>query len=168
MFLTCVANGNIYMSHDAIDGRTEGRTIECSPPPTGARQRSRGCRHGAIARISTVAPSGLSVSRRGGCDRPPGSSHGTVDTYHVVDSRRRSARSAQLFGRQRINTWRDCSACHLELPKGSAQAWLRAAREGIAGSVSITHSIACSPANYSMSTKSLFQTKYVSSVVVLY
>src|SRR6185295_333132 len=163
--LTCVANGNTYMSYDAINRCTKGRTIECGAPLAGARHRFGRRRHGAFARIWTVTPPGLSVSRRGGSDRPSGPGERTIGTNHVQDSGQRGARSAQLFGRQRTNTRRDCSACHLDLSKGNAQAWLRA-REGIARSVSTMRSIACSPTNSSMPTRSSFPTKYGSSTRV--
>src|SRR5262252_8859603 len=38
-------------------------------------------------------------------------------------------RDGQLFGSQRNDTWRNCRACHLEVPQGNAPAWLRAASE---------------------------------------
>src|ERR1700730_9875771 len=150
------------MSHDTVNRCAKGRTIECGAPLAGAWHQSRGCRHGAIARVWPVAPPGLSLPRRGGGDRPSGPGHRTVDPDHVEDSGQRGARSAQLFGRQRTNTRRDCSACHLDLSQGNAQAWLRA-REGIARSISTMRSIACSPTNFSMPTRSSFRTGYGSS-----
>src|SRR5262245_1648909 len=165
VYLTCVVNGNTYMSYDAINRCPKGRTIECCAPLAGARHRFGHCCHRAFARIWTVTPPGLSLSRGGGGDRPSSPCQRTIGTDHVQDSGQRGARSAQLFGKQRTNTRRDCSACHLDLSKGDAQAWLKA-REGIARSVSIIRSIACSPTNSSMPTRSSFRTRYGSSTNV--
>src|SRR5262249_31083927 len=121
-------------------------------------------RNSLVARVRIVTAPGLSLPRRGGGDRPSGPRHRTIDTDHIEDSGQCRARSAQLFGSQRINTRRDCSACHLDLFKGNTQAWLRAAREGIARSVSTMRLTACSPANFNMPMRSSFRTEYGSSI----
>ena len=70
-------------------------------------------------------------------------------------------------GRQRTNTWRDCSACHLGLLEGDAQAWLNAKGGTTARFVLTMRSIVCSSAKFSRSTRFWFRTEYVWSVIVL-
>jgi len=165
--LTCVANGNTYMSHDALNRCRKSRTTKRGSPLADARHRVGRRRHGSIARFRVIASSSLSLPRRGSGDRPSCSHRRTVGSHHAEDSGQRRSRSAQLFGSQRNDAWRNCRACHLEVPQGNAPAWLRAAREESARSVSTTRLIVCSPRNSSRSTRFWFPTKCALSAIAL-
>jgi len=153
VFLTCVANGNTYMSHDTVNRRTKGPTTECGPPLVGGRHRIAGRRRDVGAQFWLVAAPSVSLPRGSSSHWSSCSHHRTVDPDHAEDTGQCRARSAQLFGSQRIDAWRHCRACHLQIPEGNAQAWLTGARERIARSVSITPLIVCSRPSCNKSTR---------------
>jgi hypothetical protein len=165
--LTCVVKSNMFMSHDAIYRCTKGRAIKCGPPFAGERHRASGRRGDTVTRFWIVAPASLSLPGRGCGDRPSRPYYRARCSHHAEDSRQRCARSAQLFGSERTDTWRNCCACHLEVPQGNAQAWLRGARERTARFVSTTPLIVCSPRNSNRSTRSWSRTKYAYLAIAL-
>jgi hypothetical protein len=165
--LTCVVNGNMYMSHDALHRCRKGRTTERGSRLADARHRTGRRGLGSVAGFWIVAPASIPLPRRGGGDRPFRSCHGTLGSNHAEDPRQRRARSAQLFCSKRINTGRYCCACRLEISQGNAQAWLRGAKERIARSVSTTPLIVCSPRNSSRSTRFSFPTEYALLAIAL-
>src|SRR5262245_13071657 len=125
VLLTCVVKSNMFMSHDALYRCTKGRTIERGPSLAGERHRAGRRRHGSVTRFWIVAPASLSLPRRGGGDRPSRPHYRARCANHAEDPRQRRARSAQLFGSERTDAWRNCCECHFEVPQGNAQAWLR-------------------------------------------
>jgi hypothetical protein len=165
--LTFVVKSNMFMSHDALYRCTKGRTIERGPPLAGERHRAGRRRHGSVRRFWIVATASISLPRRGGGDRPFRPHYRARCSNHSEDSGQRRARSAQLFRSERTDTWRNCCACHFEVPQGNAPAWLRGARERIARSVSTTPLIVCSPRSSSKSTRSSFPTEFALSAITL-
>src|SRR5215510_5772427 len=150
----------MFMSHDAIDRCAKSRTTERGPPFAGAWHRAVRRGSSSVARFWIVAPASIPLPRRGGGDWASRSHHGTVGSHHVEDPRQHRARFAQLFGNERTDTWRDCRACHLDVPQGNTQAWLRAASAAIARFASTTRLIVCSPRNFSRSTRFWFLTAF--------
>jgi hypothetical protein len=108
------------MSHDAINRCAKSRTTERGPPSSGPRDRVGRRRRSSVAQFWVIASSGLSLPRRGRGDRPSRSHRRTVGSDHAEDSGQRRARSPQLFGSQRTDAWRNCRACHLEVPQSNA------------------------------------------------
>src|SRR5262245_5860157 len=167
VLLTCVVKSNMFMSHDALYRCTKGRTIERGPSLAGERHRAGRRRHGSVTRFWIVAPASLSLPRRGGGDRPSRPHYRARCANHAEDPRQRRARSAQLFGSERTDAWRNCCECHFEVPQGNAQAWLRGARERTERSASTTPLIVCSPRSFSKSTRFSFPTEYALSAISL-
>src|SRR5262249_4690344 len=154
VLLACVSKSNMFMSHDTLYRCTKGRTIERGPPLAGERHRAGRRRLGSVTRFWIVSAASLSLPRRGGGDRPSRPRYRARCANHAEDPRQRRARSAQLFGGERTDAWRNCCECHFEVPQGNAQAWLRAARERTARFASTTPLIVCSPRNFSKPMRS--------------
>src|SRR5246500_2466610 len=132
------------MTDVAIDRCAEGRTFQCGPQVARARaERGGGCLV-VVAPVCNVAPSGLSIHRRGPVDRPTGAGYRDGDGSDVQAAAQPSGRGPSAGG----------------VSRRSRRQWLNGAAT-IAASNSSMGLTVSSPSSWSRSTGSWCQNGFV-------
>src|SRR6185437_3029271 len=102
LWLIFAVNGNMYMSHGAIDRCPEGRAAECRAQLAGAWNGHGGRGGVAVSPVRALAAPGIPLPSRSAGDRSCGAVGRTVGADHAEDTSECGARCAGLFGDQRL------------------------------------------------------------------
>src|SRR6201998_443315 len=141
------------MTDVAIDRCAEGRTFQCGPQVARARaERGGGCL--VVSRpVRNVAPSCLSIHRRGPVDRPTGAGCRDRDSSDVQAAAQPSGRGPSAGGGRRNNDQRHGGPSAAGVSRRSRRQWLNGAAM-IAASNSSMRLTVSSASSWSRSTGS--------------